>query len=272
MTRKEMVQALEAKLGVKATYLGVPSCAYEIQCEAGIFQVDRYGVVRDQAGREYSAEELLSQPQTEPAEAPETVGQEELPLSGYAVELPLEGHTAASLRNLVNMLASKGKLLVSAFALTQPFVGSHLAEELCKRRSEDMESFQEIWNECGEGHCPGFEINFEKQTMTMKLVKENVTADEMNAFLDLAVCINENAKKLKCSFFKPAQDDNPKFALRTWLLRLGMSGDAFKTTRKTLLARLSGNTAFRTPSEEEKHKSRLLARKQKQCEGDGDVC
>ena len=268
MTRKELVQALEAKWGVKATYLGVPSCAYEIQCEAGIFQVDRYGVVRDQTGRECSIKELLSQPQAEPAEESEPT----LPLSEYAVELPLEGHTTASLRNLVNMLASKEKLLVSAFALTRPFVGSHLAENLCKRRAEDMESFQEIWNECGEGHCPGLEINFEKQTMTMKLEKENMTAEEMNAFLDLAVCINENAKKLKRSFFKPAQDDNPKFALRTWLLRLGMSGDPFKKTRKVLLARLSGSAAFRTPAEEEKHKARLLARKQKQCEGDGDAC
>ena len=272
MTRKELVQALEAKWGVKANYLGVPSCAYEIHCEAGNFVIDRHGVVRDQTGREYSAEEVLSQPQTEPAEEPEPIGREELPLSGYAVELPLEGHTAASLRNLINMLASKEKLLVSAFALTRPLVDRRLAEELCKRSVEDMESFQTVWSEFGEGHCLGFEMNFEKQTMAVKLVKENMAVEEMTAFLDLAVCMNENARKLKYSSFKPAQEDNPKYAMRTWLLRLGMSGDAFKKTRKVLLARLSGSAAFRTPAEEEKHKVRLLARKQKPCEGDGDVC
>ena len=29
-SRKAMVQAIEDELGVKATYLGVPSCAYQI--------------------------------------------------------------------------------------------------------------------------------------------------------------------------------------------------------------------------------------------------
>jgi hypothetical protein len=272
MTRKELVQALEAKWGVKANYLGVPSCAYEIHCEAGNFLIDRQGVVRDQTGREYSTEEILSQPQTEPAEEPEPIGRVELPLSGYAVELPLEGHTAASLQNLINMLASKEKLLVSAFALTRPLVDSRLAEELCKRNALDMDSFQAAWAEFGAEHCLGFEVDFEKQTLSLKLAKEDMTMEEMAAFLDLTVCMNENAKKLKYSSFKPAQEDNPKYAMRTWLLRLGMSGDAFKKTRKVLLARLSGSAAFRTPEEEEKHKVRLLARKQKPCEEDGDVC
>ena len=272
MTRKELVQALETKWGVKANYLGVPSCAYEIHCEEGNFLIDRHGVVRDQTGREYFAEEILSQPQTVPAEDPEPIVREELPSSEYAVELPLKGHTAASLRNLINMFASKEKLLVSSFALTQPLVDRRLAEELSRRSIEDMENFQVLWSEFGERHCPGFGINFEKQTVVMKLVKEKLEVDEVTAFLDLTVYMNDNAKRLKYTSFKPAQEDNPKYAMRTWLLRLGMSGDAFKKTRKVLLARLCGSTAFRTPAKEEKHKTRLLATKQNRCEEDYDVC
>ncbi len=272
MNRKELVQALEAKWGAKSTYLGVPSCAYEIHCEAGDFLIDRHGVIRDQEGREFSTEELLSQPQTESAEEPEPIGREELPLSGYAVELPMDGHMAASLRNLVNMLASKQRLLVSAFDLTQPLLDSRLVEEVGKRSIDDMETFQTVWAEFESGYCPGLEIYFETQTLAMKLLKDNPTPDEMAAFRDLAVCVNESARKLKRSFFKPAQEDNPKFALRTWLLRLGMNGDEFKTSRKVLLTRLSGSAAFRTPAEEEKHKARLRAKKLQQCEGDGDVC
>ena len=37
----QLVQALEAKWGAKANYLGVPSCAYEIHCEAGNFLIMR---------------------------------------------------------------------------------------------------------------------------------------------------------------------------------------------------------------------------------------
>ena len=38
-SRKAMVKAIENELGVKATYLGVPSCAYQI----GGFKVGKLG-------------------------------------------------------------------------------------------------------------------------------------------------------------------------------------------------------------------------------------
>lgn len=272
MTRKELVQALETKWGVKANYLGVPSCAYEINCAEGSFKVDRHGLIKDMEGREFSAEELLSQPKAEPTEEPESIEPSELRIGEYVVELPLEGHTAASLRNLVNMLASKQHLLVSAFGLTEPLIDTNLAEDLHQRPMEDMDSFKTAWTDVETQRSLGLEMNFEKHTLAIKLLKDNPTPDEMAAFLDLAACMNENARKLKYSSFKPAQEDNPKYAMRTWLLRLGMSGDAFKKTRKVLLACLSGSAAFSTPAEEEKHKARLLARKQKPCEEDGDVC
>lgn len=268
MTRKELVQALEEKWGVKAKYLGVPSCAFEIQCDAGNFLIDRNGLIKDVEGREFSAEELLSQPKAES----NSIEPSELQIGEYAVELPLEGHTAASLRNLVNMLVSKQHLLVSAFGLTEPLIDTNLAEDLHQRPMEDMDSFKTAWADVEEQRSLGLEMNFEKHTLAIKLLKDNPTPDEMTAFLDLVACMNENSRKLKYSSFKPAQEDNPKYAMRTWLLRLGMSGDAFKKTRKVLLARLSGSAAFRTPAEEEKHKTRLLARKLKSCAGDGDVC
>lgn len=272
MTRKELVQALEARWQAKAKYLGMPSCAYELKCNAGTFIIDRDGVIRDVAGREVSAGELLHDDVVEPIAEAEPNEPGEPPAEGYAAQLPLAGHTPVSLRNLVNMLASKEHLFVRAFDLPRPLMEKSLAEELDQKNFADMKAFQAFWTETKSGCCPGLELNFENQTLTMKLLKDNPTPDEMAAFRDLAVCMNESAKKLKHSSFKPAQEDNPKYAMRTWLLRLGMSGDAFKTTRKVLLARLSGSAAFRTPAEEEKHKARRLAQKQKPCEEGGDVC
>lgn len=257
MTRKELVQALEARWKAKAKYLGMPSCAYELKCGAGTFIIDRDGVIRDLAGREVSVEELLREEDL-------TSAAMAAPDGGYAVELPLAGHTPASLRNLVNMLASKEHLLTSSFALTQPLVDSRLAEELGKRNALDMETFQVFWTDSKSGCSHGFELDFEKQTLTIKLLKDNPTPDEMAAFRELVVCMNEYAKKLKRSLLKPAQGDNPKYAMRTWLLRLGMNGDAFKLTRKVLLARLSGSAAFRTPA-------RLLPGKSTRREMNGNV-
>ena len=44
---------------------------------------------------------------------------------------------------------------------------------------------------------------------------------------------------------KEPQVENPKYAMRTWLLRLGFIGDEFATARELLTRNLDGDTAFR---------------------------
>ena len=53
------------------------------------------------------------------------------------------------------------------------------------------------------------------------------------------------AKEVKYASAKPQQNENPKYAMRTWLLRMGFIGEEFKTARDLLTRRLSGDTAFR---------------------------
>jgi hypothetical protein len=54
------------------------------------------------------------------------------------------------------------------------------------------------------------------------------------------------AKEVRTASPKPQQNENPKYAMRTWLLRLGFIGDEFKTAREHLTKRLNGDAAFRT--------------------------
>ena len=54
------------------------------------------------------------------------------------------------------------------------------------------------------------------------------------------------AKMVKTASPKPQQNENPKYAMRTWLLRLGFIGDEFKTARDLLTRRLPGDAAFRS--------------------------
>jgi len=246
MTRKELVQALEAKWGVKATYLGVPSCAYEFKCAKGSFIVERDGAIRDMDGLVVTVEELLdASDETVLAETTEEIE------DAYRVELPLTSHTVASIRNLINMLAGKQQLFVSSLNLAMPLLDKSLAEDLDQIALADFEWLHAIWDKLKGNRCQGLDLDFVRQTLTVKLLADNPTPDEVAAFHDLVVCIDEMARKLKHSSFKSAQEDNPKFAFRTWLLRLGMNGEKFKTTRKVLLARLSGNSAFRSPKAEE---------------------
>ena len=51
--------------------------------------------------------------------------------------------------------------------------------------------------------------------------------------------------------------ENEKYTFRTWLLRLGMIGDEFKTARQHLLKNLEGNIAWRDPAQAEAQKPGL---------------
>ena len=53
------------------------------------------------------------------------------------------------------------------------------------------------------------------------------------------------AKELKTASPKPQQTENPKFAMRTWLIRLGLVGEEFSTARSFLTKNLDGDAAFR---------------------------
>ena len=56
------------------------------------------------------------------------------------------------------------------------------------------------------------------------------------------------AKDVRTASPKPQQNENPKYAMRTWLLRLGFIGDEFATAREHLLKRLPGDAAWRRAS------------------------
>ena len=244
MSRKEIVQALEEKWGVKAKYLGMPSCAYEIAGEMGTFRVDKAGRILDPEGREHRIEELLADAPAQAVEEHELAENSEPNFQGYAFSL--EGHTVLSLRNLVNMLASKQALISAAFGLEQPLLERELAEELDWIRIENVDAFVTVWRNLPRGRAPGLKLDLVTHTLILQLPKENPTLEEMMAFRDLVIGMDASAKKLKHSSLKPAQEENPKFAFRTWLIRLGMNGDEFKATRKVLLAKLNGNSSFRS--------------------------
>ncbi len=52
------------------------------------------------------------------------------------------------------------------------------------------------------------------------------------------------AKQTKTVRMKQTDISNPRYQMRTWLLRLGFIGEAYARPRKTLLENLEGNSAF----------------------------
>lgn len=75
--------------------------------------------------------------------------------------------------------------------------------------------------------------------------KNGLHAGQLKSYIQLCLALSQVAKTVKNASSKPQQNENPRFAMRTWLLRLGFIGEEFKTARDVLTKKLTGNTAFR---------------------------
>ena len=95
---------------------------------------------------------------------------------------------------------------------------------------------------------------FTKSTIEFRLFQFDAPADgrqnglhagQLKSYIQLCLALSQMAKTARTASPKPPQTENPKYAMRTWLLRLGFIGDEFATARDILTRRLSGDTAFR---------------------------
>ena len=255
MDRKEMVKKLSEFLGAKQKYLGPPSFAYEIRTEEEVYNIDRHGGITNSA-RETLTFEGIVNPQeakeedaviqeVETEEIEEAEIEEPLPIDGFELKLPLEEHTGRRLQNIINMLSSKQHLIMKAFETDTPFMDETFAEDLSTEEINTLETLKEAIDKRGKNRCLGLTFDLVEKTLTFTITDAPLTPERINAFKDLGVQINNYSKKLKRASFKQSQDDNPKYALRTWLTRIGMNGPEYKATRKTLLKNLEGSGAFR---------------------------
>ncbi|GIW48993.1 MAG: hypothetical protein KatS3mg079_469 [Caloramator sp.] len=240
MDRKEMVKTLSEILNYPAKYLGAPSFAYEIETEDETYTIDRQGNITTLGGRIVTLDEILKSRQPK----------EEFALDSVNLEFPIEEYTGRTLKNVLNMIYSKQHLIVKALELKEHFIDESFIKNLNSKKIENLEEFKDAINELGTDGLKGIYFDFDKGTFTFKLLGEDITSEKIKAFMELASFINLNAQKLKYASYKQSQQDNPKYAFRTWLIRLGMNGDEYKQIRKTLLSNLDGNSAFRKISRE----------------------
>lgn len=205
---------------------------------------------------EPDAEEPESEEQPEAEDQPE-----EVPLD-LELAFPVSQHNGVTLRNLVNLLFSRGKLIGKA-------TGGHfhVEEGLVEKLKDDSCTFA-IMNfinavsdyEAEHGAAlEGLKITTEKVTFTGFPTAPD--HEHLTAFAQLAVLMNQQAISQKRIQAKDVNDENEKYALRTWLLRLGMNGPDFKETRKILMENLSGHAAFRTDEEAQKFLAREKAKR-----------
>ena len=193
---------------------------------------------------------------------------------GVHIHIGAKGHDAKSLRNLANIMASHESLLADALALDRGrmnrycrTVNPSFLERLNREKPTTMADLAEIWYS-GNGaswgrdqhyndsryHMLNLHATFTKGTIEFRLFQFDAPADgkknglhagQLKSYIQLCLALSQMAKSLKSASPKPQQTDNPKYAMRTWLLRLGFIGEEFATARDLLTRRLAGNAAFR---------------------------
>ncbi len=276
--RKVLVRRLEELTGEAPRYTYVPRCAYEI----GAFTVEKDGnlTVGDDTnegiieklkeegliGAEMAApSEESESPSGSDTEAPVGDGEssEPEPLKP-AVSFPLSKHTAVSLVNLICMVYSRGLLLSKAtggeFHADREFVDGVLGRGFTR-----VSDLVEFVRQCGDGdEADGRRlagISFTDDKVTFDGFPAAADAETIQTFMRLAAAMNKMALTQKRVQAKEVDDNNEKYALRIWLVRLGMSGDEYKADRRILMANLSGNTAFRNEEERERWTARQTAKR-----------
>ena len=172
-------------------------------------------------------------------------------------EIPLGAHTGATLRNLVNLIYSRGPLVNQAtgghFEADTGLIEALKDDRCTYTRANFFRSVADYEDRHGKSL---YGLTITPETVSFTGFGEAADVDHLRAFGHLAVMMNNQALHQKRIQAKAVDAVNEKYAMRIWLVRIGMDGEEFKQTRKILMEKLTGHSAFRTPAEAEKAKAK----------------
>ena len=193
---------------------------------------------------------------------------------GVHIHIGAQGHTPQTLRNLANIMASHESLIAETLKLDRGrmsrycrTVDPRFLEQVNRRKPRTMAQLADIWyssNGANYGrnhhyndsryHMLNLHATFTKGTIEFRLFqfdeptaerRGGIHAGQLKSYIQLCLALSQMAKDVRTASPKPQQNENPKYAMRTWLLRLGFIGEEFATARDFLTRNLTGDTAFR---------------------------
>ena len=193
---------------------------------------------------------------------------------GVHIHIGANGHTPQTLRNLANIMASHESLLADALRLDRGRMNRYcrtvdpdFLRQLNRRKPKTMAALADVWyrgNGANYGrsehyndsryHMLNLHATFTKGTIEFRLFQfdapdgkrqNGIHAGQLKSYIQLCLALSQMAKDVRTASPKPQQNENPKYAMRTWLLRLGFIGEEFATARDFLTRNLDGDAAFR---------------------------
>ena len=181
---------------------------------------------------------------------------------GIHIHVDAGRYTPQTLRNLVNIIASKEDILYKALRIDPARLrwckktNEKLIETINRRKPQTMEALKDIWyagstrgrdEHYNDTRYHGLNLHstFTKGTVEFRLFNSTTHAGEIKAYIQFCLAVSHQALTQKKASARKTVTDNEKYAFRCWMLRLGLSGDEFKTCRLHFLKHLEGNSAWR---------------------------
>lgn len=187
---------------------------------------------------------------------------------GIHIHLDGSNHTPRSIRNFVNIIASHNDLLYKALQIEPQRM--HYCKKMDtylvgRMNSVKPATFAEIENIWYEGYRENRSQHYHSsryhflnlhsffhghRTVELRGFNGTLHAGKIRAYIVLALALNNQALTQKNARLKKVQEENERFAMRTYLNRIGFIGPEFKNCREHLYQHLSGNAAWRYGSRE----------------------
>ncbi len=182
---------------------------------------------------------------------------------GIHIHLDGADHTPRSIRNFVNIIASKNDLFYKALQIAPERMSyckkmdSLLVEKLNRRKPKTMGAIESLWyegySESTSRHYHSSRYHFlnlhsfftGNHTVELRGFNSELHAGKIRSYIVLALALNRQALTQKCASAKKPQVENEKFAMRTYLNRIGFIGEEFANCREHLTAHLDGSAAWR---------------------------
>lgn len=182
---------------------------------------------------------------------------------GIHIHVDASRYTPQTLRNMVNIIASKEDILYRALQIDPARlyyckkVNERLIETINKKKPKTMEQLKDLWYaedpnsnrnkhyNSTRYHGLNLHATFTKGTVEFRLFNSTTHAGEIKAYIQFCLAVSHQALTQISASPRRTVTDNEKYAFRCWMLRLGLIGNEFKTCRLHFLKHLEGNSAWR---------------------------
>ena len=202
-------------------------------------------------------------------------------LCGVHVHVDGAGHTARSLMNLTNIMASHEQLLIRAIGVDPARISAYcrtvnptFLRWLNVRQPRTLAELKNLWysaqpNTLRAGnqsrhydssryHMLNLHSFFEGKGVEFRCFqfdnfdptrpvgrRGGLHAGVLKSYVQLCLAMNYRALHTRAAKYQPLESENLRYTMRCWLLRLGFIGDEFATARRVFTNRLPGDTAWR---------------------------